>query len=75
MRLQTQVFLQYTPFNWITLRLYTTCCTTYPLCILSTECTCVFGMIVAIKGDCFPKVHRRLIVIVEREYFLCGQRK
>jgi hypothetical protein len=38
-----------------------TICTTYyntlKLCILTTECICVFRMVLTINRDCFPKQH------------------
>jgi hypothetical protein len=30
---------------------------TLELCILTTECICVFRMVLTINSDCFPKQH------------------
>jgi hypothetical protein len=35
----------------------TTCFNTLKLCILPTQCVCVFRMILTISSDCFPKQH------------------
>jgi hypothetical protein len=37
--------------------IYTTCFNTSKLCILPTQCICVFRMVLAINSDCFPKQH------------------
>jgi hypothetical protein len=37
--------------------IYTTCFNKLELCILSTECICVFLMVLTINSDCFPKQH------------------
>jgi hypothetical protein len=35
----------------------TTCFNIPPLCILPTQCICVFRMVLTINRDCFPKHH------------------
>jgi hypothetical protein len=35
----------------------TTCYNTLKLCILPTQCICVFRVVLTINTDCFPKQH------------------
>jgi hypothetical protein len=37
--------------------IYTVCLNTLKLCILPTQCICVFRMVLKINSDCFPKQH------------------
>jgi hypothetical protein len=41
---------------WVVI-ICTTCSNTLKLCILPTECICVFRMVLTINSDCFPKQH------------------
>jgi hypothetical protein len=43
---------------WIpAVAIYTTCFNILKLCILPTECICVFYMVFEMKRDCFPEQH------------------
>jgi hypothetical protein len=41
----------------LVVNIYTICFNTLKLCILPTECICVFRMVLTINSDCFPKQH------------------
>jgi hypothetical protein len=43
----------------------------YKLCILPTECICVFRMVLTINRACFPNNISLLVVVTETEIFLC----
>jgi hypothetical protein len=57
--LATKILVWLTDFNILKpgYSICSTCCNTLKLCILPTQCVCVFRMVLTINSDCFPKQH------------------